>query len=403
MKNSLINIAALCALLIILHHPHAKAGKPGGNKGGGNSGPSYTIHQLDDFEGFLTGVFPADINEANEIVGWVDDSLNRYAAVYWSTDTSNGTSKLKFLTDGAVAYAINVHGEIVGGQFDADGQSIARYWSDHSDAEPLSLLPLSGDEESLALEINRDGVIAGWSQRSIIGPDPRPGSDPDQIITLKTERRPVVWRILNGVAEGPFELPNLTDIDPTADPDNAYGLASSLNDNDEQGIATVVGNFLQSEELAARWTISFDDNGQLAVIGEVLATAASAAHVNNDDVTCGSVIHSTPSPQAAVWSPDEIILHRQRDVYINGALQTNAGGLIVGWGYTDSRKGGTGGGIRAVMWPSSNSQMIRLDDFHNSKSSLGSLTSAEAVNDHNIIVGPAQGGGFFAVPSVTGE
>jgi hypothetical protein len=218
----------------------------------------------------------------------------------------------------------------------------------------------------------------------------------------------VVWRIVQGSVQGPFELPNLLDIDPTANPDNGYGNAVSLNDNNQIGLATVVGHFYLSEEItesnpggasnspthAARWTIAFDETGQLLVTADIIANGAAANNVSDQDVACGEIIDSIPSPVAAVWSPNEKILHRLRDVQENSAWHINTAGLIVGTGYVDRSEFGW----RAVMWADSTSKMTRLDKFLSRRSSLGQLNIATAVNDNDVIVGTATNGGFLAVP-----
>ena len=63
------------------------------------------------------------------------------------------------------------------------GGSGSRLWPLSRALYPKQLLPLTGDEESAAYAINRDGVVVGWSQHRITGPDPRPGGNPAPIIT----------------------------------------------------------------------------------------------------------------------------------------------------------------------------------------------------------------------------
>lgn len=338
------------------------------------AGPSYTVFQLDDLDGAATNVIPRDINNIGEAVGQVGSSPDSYAAVYWTTNKNTGTSSLQFLADGASAESINDAGEIAGGQYEANGKVIGRYWQNHTDESPLRLVPLQGDDESAAFAINEQGVIVGWSQSG-------------------AERRPVVWRIVSEVALGPFELPNLLAIDPTADPDNAFGVATSLTDMDSAGIATVVGCFmLPNAEVtdAARWIITFDQDGALQAIPSVLAAGAYASHVNNSDTICGNI-----RDLAAVWSPEETLLDRLRDVTICRAQQINSDGLIVGWAEIVSPRYDSD---RAVMWSNSSSEMIVLDNFLGKKSPLGYLQEATAVNDQNVIVGRALNGAFLAVP-----
>ncbi len=227
-------LVALAACLLCFTPAQAKKpDKPGGGGGGGDAGPSYQIVELDSVGSLLEG-HPIDINNSGLIVGTVNEPiLDEWFAASWTVDKAGGTvtSTLHLLADGHHADGVNDHGEIVGFRVDEENEAIAVYWESWEDATPLDLEPLDGDTRSSAKAINNEGVICGYSARKIYGPDPENlGGDP---IVVDTERRAVVWKVTEGVVEGPVELPGL-DLDDSS-------IDTAINENDADGIAQVVG------------------------------------------------------------------------------------------------------------------------------------------------------------------
>lgn len=402
MKTTLLCIGVLvCAAVAVAPTWAGKGKKPSG-------GPSYTIQKLDDLDGIYANAIARDINGQREIIGQVDDPVAGTVAAYWAP---NGA--VHILPDGLAAAGINELGEIVGAGFDANGDTVGRYWSSHADATPLALLPLVGDEESAAYGINRNGVICGYSRHRLYGPDPQVSESPP-IIVLKTESRAVIWRILDGAVQGPFELPNLLDIDPTADPDNAYGTATAINDNDGDAVATVVGGFMSSYEITANdpgalslnwtdavaWSISFDINGDLVAFPSVLDADASAQGVNNNDLVCGDGWAPDQATEAVVWTGNSSqTLDRSRFIHAAWANDVNDNGVIVGRGDYSRR---SEQGPRAVVWTNASSSTIVLEKFLSRNSPFAHLSYANAVNQAGEIVGGGWDGessrAFLAIP-----
>ena len=112
------------------------AARPGG---GGSTGPSYQIVELDSAGGTLEG-YPFDINNAGLIVGGVSGS-----AACWTVNKANGTvTSTLHLLDGELATGVNGSGEIVGSRNDT-----AAYWESPNAAHRALPVPL-GSTRSIA-------------------------------------------------------------------------------------------------------------------------------------------------------------------------------------------------------------------------------------------------------------
>lgn len=377
---------------------------------GKTTGPTYSIVKLDDAQGVYTGGLAHDINGGRQVVGQVDDpQAPGTLAAYWSS--ANQLQLLAGSVDvpiAASAIAINDYAQIAGAGLDPMGHSVGLYWSGPGMAA-MPLWPLAGDDESSATGMNRDGVICGYSRYRIYGPDPRVSSNPPTIV-LKTESRPVLWRVtVNGIA-GPFKLPGWLDLDPSADPDNAFGSANGIHDS-VAGVTSIAGGFMQSELLttdnpeamsltwtaAVTWSVSFTADGGLQVVSTVVLDADAVANaVNGNSLSCGTLFGGTPGSTAAAWNgTTRTILKRATGVNETQGLDVNRSGVLVGAGYL---KNSRNDGYRAVVWPSSTGDMLLLDKFLGRGSPLISLTTANAINDQGIVVGGAVGGGYLAIP-----
>ena len=136
------------AVLVLAYGMQALAGKPVKKPGGGDTGPSYAIVQLDDANGAFTGGVARDINGQRQIVGQVDDPLGGVMAVCWTiTGTGDDAqSELHLLTSGIVANGINELGEMV-----ALASTVTRSWGVIGRTKmPIRsvLPPLAGYDES---------------------------------------------------------------------------------------------------------------------------------------------------------------------------------------------------------------------------------------------------------------
>ncbi len=265
------------------------------------------------------------------------------------------------------------------------------YWASPT-ADPSFLLPLTDDDRCSAWAVNNQGVICGRSKRDIY--------NGDQIL-VKRESRAVVWKVTEDGVEGPFELPNYLDVGLSVDPDEGYGNAGAVNDNN-----TVVGHFWSWDGVtfnaiaAVSWSVSFEStNGgplQLVAIPTILDLDAFASGVSSAGAICGTLKGNTPADdQAVVWTEtSRTTLSGLPSVSYETAVDIE-NGVIVGFGWYEGRKTQ---GDRAVVWPSATGEMILLDNFLGKRSSLVHLTSAIAINHAGEIVGGATGGAFLAIP-----
>lgn len=384
-------ILAASSAVFLLSFTVVHAGKP--NK---PEGPSYTILPLDrDVAGLTVDqVEPWDINEARVIVGQVTLSgPSDIRAAYWTAGNDLGLLN----GNGQTASGLNDSNEIVGWGFHPDdGRQVGFYWASPT-ADPSFLLLLADDDRCSAWAVNNQGVICGRSKRDIY--------NGDQIL-VKRESRAVVWKVTEGGVEGPFELPNYLDVGLSVDPDEGYGHAGAINDNDEDGVATVVGHFWSCYDVtfnaiaAVSWSVSFESTNegtlQLVAIPTILDLDAFTSGVSSAGAICGTLKGSTSADdQAVVWTEtSRTTLSGLPSVSYETAVDIE-NGVIVGFGWYEGRKTQ---GDRAVVWPSATGEMILLDNFLGKRSSLVHSTSAIAINHAGEIVGGATGGAFLAIP-----
>lgn len=354
---SLIFAAVVAGIALLIDARPASGAPP--------KSPSYAIVKLNDANGAYSDAWANDINNMGQIVGqlWDSDALR---AAYWELTALGGKtqSTLRVLRgDLASAIAINDLGEIVGQGIDAStGIMPALYWSS-PDADPIVLPSLPGHDRASASRINNDGVVCGTST---LAGDEATGRAVAWRINL-VDGTPVVW--------GPLALPDL----------GTGSRSDSINDNDAEGIATIVGKFETSATAAASWSVQSLPNGTLAVasIPGVLDLDAQAYGVNDSDAICGASF-GIPT-EAVVWTGwSRRILNRASFVTKAWANDISNGGVIVG---TGSYLRGFERGERAVVWPTANGSMILLDKYLASGSPFSHLTVALSVNDQGLIIG----------------
>jgi hypothetical protein len=355
--------------------------------GGGKTGPSYQIVELDSVDGLFAGGAEG-INNAGLIVGSVYDPVaGEYRAACWTLDSSTGvlTSTLHFLAGGSAAFDVNDGGEIVG---ERDGAAV--YWR-HRGAAAI-LLPADGafNAASKAIAINEDGVICGWAR------EPEGVSGNLQVA--------VVWRVNIDPADdsasvhGPVVLPQFS-------PDHHY--AAAISDNFAGDALVAGGSFGGEVALARSWVVRSNPDGSLAVIdGPTTLDVGSGQGVNNGGLICGHT-----AGEAAVWDTltgARQILDRSGTTITSGGRTTfrsaqantiNSTGLVAGYATAKA----TFLNPVAVVWPSPTEPMVVLDKFLKN-TSISELNFAWAVNDSGYVVGSGWNGdsrmnvGFLAVP-----
>jgi hypothetical protein len=349
-----IALVALAAAMGLLCLSPSLAARPGG---GGTTGPSYQIVELDSAGGLFEG-YPFDINNAGLIVGGGTGS----AACWTVTKTDTTVTTTLHLLDGEGAFGVNDAGEIVG-----SSNETAAYWENRN-AAPQPLPVPMGSTRSIAEAINSTGVICGWAEFSDAG------GQRSQVA--------LVWRVTAEGIWGPLVLPALAPLDSTA--------AFAVNDNDAHDAALVVGQEWESSTgvgAGLAWSVTSLPDGSLTVdpVPDVLDAQASGTGVNDSGVICGYVY-----PDAVVWDgTSKRILDRSATISAFGgrkacnsanAYAINAGGVIVG-------RGSFAPYSKAVVWPSASAAMILLDKFLNKNVRFTELNSASAVNDAGEIVG----------------
>jgi hypothetical protein len=374
-------LAIFVAFALALTPALANAKKPdmpgggggGGNDGGGGeTGGGILIEKLDDAGGTATQGRAWDVNDFREVVGTVRTSSGEDAAAHWVVTEVDGVieSSLSLLSGGCDAFGINDVGEIVGKTYNADGTSIALYWPAPTSA-PIELPPLPGHDVSVASSINNDGLICGYVSVS--------GQEDWQA------DRAVVWRVTASndgpVISDPVELP-------------AGGVGSSaqdVNDNDDLGVAQVVGT-QRDTQTPLLWEVQSLPDGTLSVAStpQVLDVGAFATGINNGGQVCGRT-----DVDAVVWSAGSVsILDRpgrgKNKVPRAWAWDIGDSGIIVG-------EAGESHNPRACVWDSINGSLTYLDDHLDSGSPLQGLNSAEAVNFFGDIVGNGWTGAFIAI------
>lgn len=84
-------------------------------------------------------------------------------AAFWTINGSS--SQISILSGGNQATGVNNYAEAVGGGYDQNGEYRGMYWASPT-ALPTVLSPLAGGLQSLAVDINDEGVICGYSLQS---------------------------------------------------------------------------------------------------------------------------------------------------------------------------------------------------------------------------------------------
>ncbi len=211
------------------------AKKPTGG-GGGGGGPIYTIMPLAPLGTGSQRTGVTDVNNVGEVIGFAESSDNAYTN--WHLNLTTGTYTQLPLGGNA----INNEGEIV---TTSNGTA---YFIPGLGADPISLLPLAGDDVSIAVDINDDRIIVGYSR--VAG---TPGGN-----------TAVAWRaIVNGqgaiTIQGPVVLSPLNG--------DATSVAVRVNDPVE-GPTIVLGDSWRTSpggpnEEAVVWSVSVNGPGEL--------------------------------------------------------------------------------------------------------------------------------------------
>ena len=346
----------------------------------GDPGITYRVVPLE------WGINARDINDYREVAGAVLTESGDVSAAYW--EEGELVSNLTVLSGGRMAHGINNNGDIVGTSYDSSGNDVAVYWP-NSSIFSMELPTLSGYANSYAHSINNDGLICGSVSKNLLDEngDPIPGS------SEYTSNRAVVWRVVstNGTPDirGPRELPS--------DGDGSSSFASALNDNDEFGVAQVVGRRLSvvsGEGGAFVWEVKSDSDGTVSILTVSSLGDGKPTGINNGGFICGyAPARRYPEMDGLVWYGDTVS-------YLDRGKGRNQVARAQAWDISDSGiiVGHTGGWYdqpRACFWDGSDGLLVYLDQFLEEDSPLLRLGYADAVN----ALGDIVGGAWIAVPT----
>lgn len=384
-KRRLVSIA-MFILSGLLMPVVAWGKKPGGDSGGGG-GTSYTVARLDNGNGAFTGSEALDINDAGQVVGYLNSPGSYYVlAACW--DVVGTQSQVIPLMDGVRAEGINNNSEIVGAGLDAEGQWRAKYWSSPT-ANPIVLPVDDGCFQSHSYAINDSGIIVGYSMHAV----------PDETGQLRPSNFPMAWRVNSTgsepVIDGPVLLPLF------AGSSEVY----AVTECDAEGQAIVAGGYrlLNGPRSAAvTWLVQAEQDGTLSVaaVPEVLEDGNAVAYgISNLGVACGEgPIPSSTATTASLWAGGQILRLNSGRLATSRARDINVAGVTVGAG------GPNLADLDAVVWPSPSASPVPLERYLPKRNSpFTFLIEAHALNESGTIVGV--GGnvgeryGFIAVPN----
>ena len=375
-----IAVVALAAAVGLWGLPVSLAKPPGGGGGGGNPGPSYTIVALNnEWDGQVWETGCEDLNDSRACVGNITGSdpstgARITLAAYWAAD--NTLTPLR--GNATHAKSINNAGEIVGIGTDSGGNFVGLYWP-NADAEPIPLPRVDGDDYSLPVKINDQGIICGGS--TVLDEN-----------GVREYQHAVLWHVTNGQIAGPVSLPS-----------GGFDVIvpQSLNNVDAGGMFQVVGHSV-SPPVAVTWDVLVLADGTLLPFGmSVLDVPSYAMGISDNYLICGDVqgVYYPGSWAAVVWTgnvPQPLRL--LPDATQSEALDINATGAVAGTLWFPDSSRGKNRGLYAVVWPDPNSAPILLNSFLAKGSPLIRLNYAAAINAGGAIVGSANGGAFLAIP-----
>ena len=382
-RGVMLSMAFATLMFVPAHSWAQKGSKPSG--GGGGSGPSYKIFELDsvvDGANLTLAAGAECINNTGLIVGGASDPVSGTSfAACWRLDSSHGTvtSILQLLQGGTAAFGVNDVGEIVG-----ERNGTAVYWRNADDVSPIFLPALSVGSPCRAVGINRHGVICGWSR----------GSDGIQYA--------VVWRVRISPTDGtgvwgPLVLPSFQG-------NTGAQYAAAVDHNDSAGLAQVVGGSQGAIPLALTWTIESVSDGTLRVVsGPVDLDIGSAQGVNSIGLICGA-----SQSNAVIWdatSGASRFLDRSGSMTISGVRRSFDSAQANAINSMNTTVGYASAGLHpaAVAWATPTSPMTVLDKFLKN-STISELNFATGLNAAGDIVGSGWNNnrgisvGYVAIP-----
>lgn len=203
--------------------------------GHGKSGPSYDIRAFEPPGSDAARTKVNDVNGVGEVVGV---STPNPISIWWHLDLATGD----YTPLPGNVTGINNHGHMVGQTSDG----VALFLSSVT-ADTVPLPPLAGDDQSIARDINDDGLIVGYSK--IGGTDPTTG---------------VVWRAVIG-SDGTVSITGPVPLAPLDGDANTF--AERVSDP-LSGPVLVLGGSRPKDSNAREavvWSLAVDGNGALVV------------------------------------------------------------------------------------------------------------------------------------------
>ena len=323
-----------------------------------------------------------DLNDVGEAIGWAEGSPDQYQS--WHLDLI--TSVYTPLPGDAAA--INNGGQIVGVTEDVPADPAIAYFLNEPGAEPIPLPPPNGVGESIATDINDEGIIVGYFRT------------PSPSFSL----RAVAWQTgIDGdgmpFVDSPVVLPPMEG--------DLWSSASQINDSPGSAFQVVGDSSGAGQIEAVVWSLNLDADGRLVSPVEPvgLGTLPDASNsygyaINESGDVCG---RSGWFPFVAPVEGGIQPLPLPRDTQEGWAFDINDEGEIVG--QLDIHKvtrNGTGWPeYHAWFW--SNGSGVDLETLIDRKSGWDQLWGANRISNGGVIAGhgrfDVEKRGFIMIPN----
>lgn len=233
-KHTELKLVLVLLLSFVIVGSQAQADKP--DKSGGSNSPPYRLTELTPPGYSVSSSWTTDLNDPGVVAGGFVSGGHTHAFLY---DSVVGT----WLTfaDGIEIRGLSNNGRMVG--YD-EFLGEALLWDSATDPTPQVLVPLTGYDWAVAVDINNAGIVIG------------------ECFDTSGDRVAVAWFVnAAGEVSLPVELPS-----PVGDP---VARVFDLNEPDALGVAQIVGASGQGNplDLAIRWEVTVNDSGPVVVSG----------------------------------------------------------------------------------------------------------------------------------------
>ncbi len=321
----------------------------------------YVLHALPEVEG-QTDALALGVNNAGQVVGYVRDAQGQSHAVRWDQAGVTRLAEPSAEASYSQAYRLNEAGQIVGKVRSENGDFHAALWENGSLTD---LGTLHGSGSSFAMDINDQGVVAGFSDGDLGG-------------------HAITWSREQGFRDY-----------GNTDPPHRLAMAG-FNGINNNGLMVGTSYFLLSPFRAAFARQGDKSLSDLSPAGR--QTLGMALAVNDAGTIVGYHGADGAAPQAAIFQESgRIDLLGTLGLEESWAQDVNQLGTIVGRAFSF----GVGGQLIPKAFAYEEGTMYDLLERSNNAESW-TLIEASGVNDRGVIVGSGLWDGkpraFMAVP-----